>query len=527
VPLETVSREAASGLKGTQIVFAPGAPGGALTVRPELAEAFARLGLTTASAFLDLPGEVVSGHPDRHVVRVELPGLGAFYLKRQHVVGWREKLRNWRASFGWVSRCAREAAVLRHLAARGLPAPPWAAFGAHTGRAFLLVQEVHGATDLRRVLSDNTLSLAQRRQLATNVARAVAAVHAAGFTTPDLTAKHVLVNRETLEITFLDWQSAASGRITDSQRADALGALHASLTGATNAERVRALRAYLVFTSPTEGEVAARLCGRRGGELRRNCDGAHPPPGSQGLANLPLKVGGEEADPRPLLARILRAAARHATRRSVRDQLSDTPAQRLVWLAGEAVCAVPEVAAVWPRPVIGPPFYGFGTDGAARVRVAGRDAVLVRGSTSAPLGRLCARLRAAPWRSPGVTIGRVLFHLQRYGVPGPRLLAFGQRLTSATGAEWFALYEPPPGVVLRAWRRTAPTVVRQKALVAVTELLAKLHDSGCVLTDAKNAFALDGPHAVIADPRAVRIVKRVSAAARRRDLRRVARLLGV
>ncbi|MBM3979414.1 MAG: hypothetical protein FJ304_03870 [Planctomycetes bacterium] len=519
---------ATGGLKDAQVVFAPGAPGGALTVRPELAEAFARLGLTTASAFLDLPGEVVSGHPDRHVVRVELPGLGAFYLKRQHVVGRREKLRNWRAGFGWVSRCAREAAVLRDLASRGLPAPQWAAFGAHTGRAFLLVQEVPGATDLRRVLTDNTLSLAQRRRLATNVGRAVAAVHAAGFRTPDLTAKHVLVNRETLEITFLDWQSATRGRVTDAQRADALGALHASLAGATTAERVGALRAFLAFTSPPEGEVGEALRAGWGGSAFIRSSGLphHPPPAKPG-GDLPLKGGSKEADPRAILARILSAAARHATRRSVRDQLADAPAQPLVWLAGEAVCAVPEVAAVWLRPAVAPPFYGFGTDGTARVRVAGRDAILVRGNTSAPLGRLRAWLRSAPWRSPGVTTGRVLFHLQRYGVPGPRLLAFGQRITSATDADWFALYEPPPGVVLPAWRRTAPAPARRAVLVAVTELLAKLHDSGCALTDAKNAFTLDGSRALIADPRAVRIVKRVSARARRRDLRSVARLLGV
>ena len=104
-------------------------------------------------------------------------------------------------------------------------------------------------------------------------------------------------------------------------------------------------------------------------------------------------------------------------------------AQRLVWLAGEAVCAVPEVAAVWPRPAIAPPFYGFGPDGASQVKFAGRDAILLRGRTSAPFGRFRAWLRAIPWRSPGVTVGRVLFHLERYGVPAVRLLAFGQRFT--------------------------------------------------------------------------------------------------
>ncbi len=480
--VETVTREAASGLKTAQIVFAPGEPGGTLTVRPAFAARLARVGLNTASAFLDLPGEVVSGHPDRHVVRVELPGVGACYLKRQHVVGWREKLRNRRAGFGWVSRCEREVAILQQLDAAGLPAPRWAAFGTHRGRAFLLVEEVPGATDLRRILSDNALSLTDRRQLATNLGGALAAAHTAGFATPDLTAKHVLVNRETLAVTFLDWQSSTRGRVTDAQRANALGALHASLAGATNADRARVLRAY-------QGEQ-------------------------------PASSGRAARQP------ILRAAARHAKRRSVRDQLSDAPAQRLVWLAGEAVCAVPEVAAVWPRPAVAVPFYGFGADGASRVRFAGRDAILVRGTTSAPLGRVRAWLRATPWRSPGVTAGRVLFHLQRYGVPGPRLLAFGQRLTSATRAEWFALYEPPPGVVVRVWRRTAPAVERRRAFDAIAVCLSKLHDAGCVLTDAKAAFALDGNRAAIADPCAVRIVKRVSAAARRRDLRNVARLLG-
>ena len=38
--------------------------------------------------YLDLPGEIVSGHPDRHVARVEVDGR-VCYLKRQHRVGWR------------------------------------------------------------------------------------------------------------------------------------------------------------------------------------------------------------------------------------------------------------------------------------------------------------------------------------------------------------------------------------------------------------------------------------------------------
>src|SRR5438067_11779056 len=82
---------------------------GRLVVSPRYRDRLAALGLDTPQALLDLPGEVVSGHPDRHVVRVELPGWGCgLFLKRQHRVGWWERLRQWLAGFGPVSRCERE-----------------------------------------------------------------------------------------------------------------------------------------------------------------------------------------------------------------------------------------------------------------------------------------------------------------------------------------------------------------------------------------------------------------------------------
>lgn len=478
--------ETSASVREPQVVFAPHPdPGGALAVHPAFAELFARAGLTCAAAFLELPGEVVSGHADRHVMRVLVPGTSnVFYLKRQHVVGPLEKLRNRLAGFGWVSRCEREASLLAQLEAADLPASRWAACGTHRGRAFLLVEEVPDAVDLHRLLSDNVLSRTQKLALAARLGAAVASVHANGFTTPDLTAKHVLVNPRTLAITFLDWQSATHLKaVPDAARTDALGALHASLAPefATPQDRLRVLAAY--------------------------------------REHAPL--------PANFLADVLRAAARHAKRRSVRDQLQPgAPGQRLVWLAGEAVCAVPEVAAVWPRPADGAPFYGFGPGGVLSVRIGETSAVLVRGRTSAPLGRQRAWLRATPWRSEGVTIGRLLFHLQRYGVPAPRLLAFGQKLTTATRAEWFALYEAPAGVPLRKWRRTASSSARRALLAEVSACLEKLHAAGCVLVDVKNAFAVESGRISISDPRAVRIVRRVSATRARRGQRAAARFLG-
>lgn len=425
-----------------------------LSVNPEFADAFARAGLIDELAFLDLPGEVVSGHPDRHVCRVELP-CGAFYLKRQHVVGWKERFRNWRAGFGWVSRCSREADVLSELNERDLPAPRWAAFGEHAGRAFLLVKEVSGARELRAVLSDSELSPAARHDLARRLGRAVAAVHAAGYSTPDLTAKHVLVKSNGAFV-FLDWQNAARGPVSEADRADALGALHASLAGASRADRVRLFRAY--------GDVP--------------------------------------------LERIERAAAKHAKRRSVRDQLQPRAGeQRLVWLAGEAVCAIPEVAAAWPAPAVTAPFYDS-PPGAIRLQIAGRDAVLVRGRECAPLGRFRAWLKATPYRSAGANVGRVLFHLERYGVPAPRLLAFGQRLTGAASCEWFALYEPAPGVPVER----------------AGELVERLHESGCELSDPRAALAVRAGEIRVENPLAVRVARR--GRARGRTARAVAELVG-
>lgn len=427
-----------------------------LSVNSHFADAFARAGLTDALAFLELPGEVVSGHPDRHVCRVQLP-FGAFYLKRQHVVGWKERFRNWRAGFGWVSRCSREAEVLSELNERNLPAPRWAAFGEHDGRAFLLVEEVRGGRDLRTALSDSALSPLARRDLARRLGRSVAAVHAAGYGTPDLTAKHVLV-KPNGAFAFLDWQNATRGPVSEAARADALGALHASLAVASRSDRARAICAY----------------------------GPGVPP----------------------LYQVLRAAAKHAKRRSVRDQLQPRAGeQRLVWLAGEAVCAIPEVAAAWPTPAVAAPFYDS-PPGAIRLQIAGREAVLVRGREFAPVGRFKAWLKATPYRSAGANVGRVLFHLERYGVPAPRLLAFGQRLTGAASCEWFALYEPAPGVpVARA-----------------EELVERLHEAGCELSDPRAALAVCGGEIRVVDPLAVRVARRGHA--RARTARAVAELVG-
>jgi hypothetical protein len=463
------------------IVYTPAAPrsGGWVELNPLFAPGLAALGIDTPAVFLELPGEVVSGHPDRHVRRVALPGFAtAFYLKRQHAVAWRERLRNWRAGFGAVSRSEREADVLMQLSAAGLPCPRWVAVGADArGRAFLMVEELPNARDLRRVLSDAALPQPERTRLADRIGRLVALLHATGFTTPDLTAKHLFVFGDSDEITPIDWQGTRRvGSVEVADRVRSLAALHASVADelATPRERLRVLRAAL------------------------------RPARSSGL--LPERFP-------DLARRVAEEAARIAGRRSLRDQrLALQNDQRLVWLAGEAVCAVPGVAANWPSPAIAPPFYDS-EPGTFSIRLPdGREAQLVRGRSFAPLGRLRAWACGKPWRSPGASLGRILFHLERYGVPAPRLLAFGQRFVGPASAEWFALHSPPAPLLAAI----SPAVAEQ-----LGRCLRLLHDAGCRPEgNPQVVFGFDRS-VCVRDVTAIRLVKRVTARDGSDDLRRL------
>lgn len=439
--------------------------GGWVRVNPPFAEVFKRLGITTADAFFDLPGEVVSGHPDRHVLRVRLAGLAAaFYLKRQHLVRLSEKLRNWWAGFGWTSRCEHEGKILAELESQGLPGPRWAAVGVdREGRAFLLVEELAGAIELRQYLAQEDVSREKRAALAKRLGQTIASIHAAAFTTPELTAKHVLIDPDSQAIAIIDWQSSRRGR-GSMNLINTLAALHASVAEhlASPRERLRVLSAALKPHHPS----------RIPGVFR-------------GVARV-----------------IAGRAANFASRRSIRDQrqASLPIAQRLVWVAGECVCAIPEVAAHWPSPAIAPPFYGC-EPGAVTTRLPDcREAVLIRGRLFDPRAMLVARLRSRAWRSPGVALGRLLFHLERYGIAAPRLLAFGQRKTGIVSAEWFTLHTLPAKPI-RDLRD--PRVARR-----LGRRLRQLHDAGCsVAGSALPAFGEDRGDIVVRDVQALRLVR--------------------
>jgi aminoglycoside phosphotransferase (APT) family kinase protein len=450
-----------------------------------------RYGVTSAEAALQLRGEIVCGHPDRHVVRVELgdgPSRRVVYLKREHVVGLRTRLRSRLAGFGWASRSEREAVTLRRLEAAGLPGPQWLAYGEDgAGRAFLIVDELAGMSDLRAVLGDAELSPTDRRRLADRAGRAVADLHAAGFGAPELAAKHLFANPATGDVSLVDWRSAgAPGPVSDADRARQLAGLDASLAAnmASPRDRLRFVRAYL-----------------------RPC-----PPGKF----------------KAFVRSITGQSARLRGRSSARDQRLP-PAPRLVWLAGEQVCVVPELADLWPVPAVGPPFYLDSPTPEEWVTFpGGRRALLTRFSTVDPLGRLGAAVRERPWRSPAATAARVLFHLRRHGVPAPNLLAFGQRTRSPFRADSFLLCEPVAAAVpvaVRLAQLPGDRPARRNLLHRCGEVLRRLHDADCRTVRAREPVLVSSASGLVAVvcPMAVRLVRRVSARNRAADVRRLLR----
>jgi hypothetical protein len=390
---------AATAISAFDIVL-PGTPRrGTLAIHPRYRQWLARLGLNTMEKLLNLQGEIVSGHADRHVRCVRLGGR-TVYLKREHCVRRSVRRRNRAEGFGPVSRCEREVVTLRELESHGLPAPHWIAFGTLDGRAFLLVDDLANSVALPEAMESGEVSA---RAISKAITTLVGDVHAAGFTTPDLAAKHVFINTDTAAATLIDWQSAKKVKsVTLEERVRAWAQLHASLpvTLASPRRRIFVLHRY----------------------WKRFC--------------LELPSFSE------FLQMVESAAARLQARSSIRVQHAIRNRENLVWLADdEAVCVIASVAPHWPEDTACRPYYPkaeeYVPNGAPLVMTApdGAPATLRRWRSSSPFILLKSQL----WRSPAARRARYLFDCEREGRPAPALVAFGQRRSGWCTVESFVL----------------------------------------------------------------------------------------
>jgi len=485
---------------------------GWVEVHPAVAASLTRLSSFSAQDFLELPGEIVSGHPDRHVMEVVVSADGeelTCYLKRQHRVRWKERWNNWLAGAGFVSSSEREGRMLLALEDAGLAGSRCLAFGDDgRGRAFLLVRAAEGHVDLRQWLAERVRDI---RDTGEGLARLVAAVHDAGFDHPDLYAKHVLVHADTEAVTLIDWQrSRRRQSVGWSHRIRTLAALHATIAEhlVPRAARLRFLRAYLAAVSHHGGTD----------------------PGVPRLAVLARRIAGK-AD------RLLRKA-------SIRSQqFPDRGAmpQRLVWLDGEALCAIPEVAGDLQDERLRSQLYDVCNPGVVFRLPSGRGGRLQVGRSRIDLERLWSLARRRTWRSPELRIARLLFHLKRHRIPAPRLLAFGQRARGIGGTESFVLAEPhsAEATPLLVWCGGAISLVdnsqcgklRGQVLDSLADLLRRLHDAGCIierLGPQGEPFAVDAdpgpPTVVLADVARLRYRGQVRRKDVRADVRRLWRL---
>lgn len=189
------------------------------------------LGLQTLQSFLQLNGEIISGHPRRHVMRVRILGETCF-LKKEHQVNRSDRLKNAIAGFGFVSSSWREAMMLSSLAAAGVPCPEWMATGeTPNGRAFLLLRGLVQRVSLRDLLeSGGVATQLGRRSLCCQLAHVVAMIHSLGITYPDLVAKHILLSLNGDLPAFVDWQRGRRAQhLSWRERASNLASLHASI----------------------------------------------------------------------------------------------------------------------------------------------------------------------------------------------------------------------------------------------------------------------------------------------------------
>ena len=407
-------------------------------VVPGHAAPFRQRGWGSPAPFLEWTGILVNWHRRRQVEQVAIPNTSQFeprnssyFLKKEFSVTWRERFRNVWHGFGWCATAVREAAILLAARQAGVACPEVVAFGEDERRAFVLVRDEAGLSELRAflpLLSRNE----DRNCLADVLGRALAHMHDAGFEHPDLFAKHILVGlKEGLfRFCILDWARARHRRtISWRSRCRDLAALDATMheTLASDRIRLRLLSAYL---------KALRGSG------------------------LPLRRAAQQ---------VRRVAERLREQRNIREIGQPAiPAhdQQFVPIGDGRLLIVRSF-----HQQIG----GELPDWLTRLSEAGSQAEAVTSDTG-PSGPEIRSVKSWPrtkstWELP--ELAHTLFRLARFGVGAPRLLAAGATATSV-----FLVTQTEPTTPFDEVFAKAPFLQRCQMLRQVGRIVRQIHEAG-------------------------------------------------
>jgi tRNA A-37 threonylcarbamoyl transferase component Bud32 len=438
---------------GVWIVVRRPRGGAVLVVHPKYRDLLRINGLVAIGDFLARPAFHVSGHPERHVARLELNDpenrpIVAF-LKREQCIRWRDRLDSAMAGLGWVSRSLREAQLVDAARRDGLACPEVLAAGEDgRGQAFLLLREIENSLDLHRFL-DSHYDVSIRRRLAVQIGKFLGLLHQLGWCFRDLYAKHLLVRPDNLQLALIDWQRArCKGCARMSERQRDLVTLLASLRDGSQSDAVAValgIRAYLRtfagcrIVSRREEQLWRGQLTRWRSSLRQRRAGRHFRRSAEG-------------DGRP---KLLQVGTRDlfVTQRLVEQCTETLP----TWLAD-----LPRVA----EPV----------SNRLDLVLDGRKAVLL--VQVEPRFPNVWRRREA-WR-----LAALVLRLECLGIPAPRLLAIGRAHRSWRHRRVFTLLEVPGEFApLEAWLDGEPQLSPRRREVArqAAALLQRLHDAGLLL----------------------------------------------
>jgi tRNA A-37 threonylcarbamoyl transferase component Bud32 len=455
-------------------------------VEPRYGALLAAEGLVAPADFFELQGVFVGGHADRSIARVTL-GAGAncltAYLKREQRVRWRHRLGSAWAGLGFVSRCYREALLLRQLKQADIGCPEVIAAGEDDrGRAFLLVRELTHATELRPYLRDACSGSDDRRAVAVYLGRALAALHAAGFCHGDLYSKHILVRKDpaggSIRFAFLDWQRSQRRRqLSWSRCCRDLAALDATLADdlAAPRQRLACLAAYCRHQEEATAGKTTIQASRRvypGGAVH----------------------GGDKLRCSQIAPVIHQQASRLLRQRRIAEMRQPALAaeqQNLVRAEGEAVSLTrqfrEELRAempAWLRLSAPGRKTGLCVTRVVLPVAPSRQATLVRHHASRPLSWLWSWLRGKTLLSSEVEQAGTLFRLERYGIRTPRLLAFGQYAVRPWRVDSMLLTErAAEALPLAEWFHFSPPDSAQRRLLTreAADVLRRLHAAACYL----------------------------------------------